>query len=139
MEVYAAIDLHASNSFLAVVDREGKSVFKRRLVNDPAILLKALDPYKKGMQGIAVESTFNCRQRWRATASRCKNSPGWVFIEMNGGMGGRRRPGARGRPSRDKADWFVWEEQRDDGPVHDEVYEVSGQNVILKRCRERAF
>jgi transposase len=59
MEVYAAIDLHASNSFLAVVDREGKRVFKRRLVNDSAILLSALEPYKEAMQGIAVESTFN--------------------------------------------------------------------------------
>jgi transposase len=59
MEVYAAIDLHASNSFLAVVDREGKRVFKRRLANDSAILLNALEPYRKGMQGIAVESTFN--------------------------------------------------------------------------------
>ncbi len=39
MEVYAAIDLHASNSFLAVVDPEDKRVFKRRLVNDSAILL----------------------------------------------------------------------------------------------------
>ena len=59
MEVYAAIDLHASNCFLAVVDREGKRVFKRRLANDSAILLQALEPYKQGMQGIAVESTFN--------------------------------------------------------------------------------
>jgi len=59
MEVYAAIDLHASNSFLAVVDREGKTVFKRRLVNDSAILLNVLEPYKEDMQGIAVESTFN--------------------------------------------------------------------------------
>jgi transposase len=59
MEVYAAIDLHASNSFLAVVDREGKRVFKKRLGNNSAILLNALEPYKEGMQGIVVESTFN--------------------------------------------------------------------------------
>lgn len=59
MEVYAAIDLHASNSFLAVVDREGKRVYKKKLVNDSAILLNALEPYKECMQGIAVESTFN--------------------------------------------------------------------------------
>jgi transposase len=59
MEVYAAIDLHASNSFLAVVDGEGKKGFQRRLVNDSGILLKALEPYKEGMRGIAVESTFN--------------------------------------------------------------------------------
>ncbi len=59
MEVYAALDLHASNSYLAVVEREGKRVFNRRLVNDSAVLLNALEPYKEGMQGIAVESTFN--------------------------------------------------------------------------------
>ncbi|MGB6068344.1 MAG: hypothetical protein WBG50_26340 [Desulfomonilaceae bacterium] len=59
MEVYAGIDLHASNSFLAVVDRECKRAFKGRLVNDSSILLNALEPYKEGMQGIAVESTFN--------------------------------------------------------------------------------
>ena len=59
MEVYAGIDLHASNSFLAVVDREGKTVFKRRLLNDSAIVLSVLEPYRECMQGIAVESTFN--------------------------------------------------------------------------------
>ena len=59
MEVYVGIDLHASNSFLAVVDREGKTVFKRRLVNDSAMVLSVLEPYKECMQGIAVESTFN--------------------------------------------------------------------------------
>ena len=42
-----------------MLDREGKRVFKRKLVNDSAILLNALEPYKEGMQGIAVESTFN--------------------------------------------------------------------------------
>jgi transposase len=41
------------------IDREGKRVFKRRLVNDSAILLNALKPYKEHIQGIAVESTFN--------------------------------------------------------------------------------
>jgi transposase len=59
MEVYAAIDLHASNSYLAVVDREGKRMLKRRLANDLSTLLHVLEPYKQDMQGIAVESTFN--------------------------------------------------------------------------------
>jgi transposase len=59
VEVYAGIDLHASNNVLAVVDREGKKVFKRRLGNDSSIILDVLGPYKEGMQGIAVESTFN--------------------------------------------------------------------------------
>jgi transposase len=59
VEVYAGIDLHARNNVLAVVDREGKKVLKRRLGNDSSIILDVLEPYKEGMQGIAVESTFN--------------------------------------------------------------------------------
>jgi len=59
VEVYAGIDLHARNSVLAVMDREGKKVLKRRLGNDASIILDVLEPYKEGMQGIAVESTFN--------------------------------------------------------------------------------
>jgi transposase len=59
MGLYAGIDLHASNSFLAVVDREGKSLFRKRLSNDSSILLNVLEPYKEAMRGIAVESTFN--------------------------------------------------------------------------------
>lgn len=58
MEVYAVIDLHESNSFLAVVDREGKKVLKGRFVNDSAILLNAIEPYKEGMQGIAVATYY---------------------------------------------------------------------------------
>ena len=59
MGVYAAIDLHASNCFLAVVDGEGKKVLNRRLVNDSSLLLRVLEPYRPDMQGIVVESTFN--------------------------------------------------------------------------------
>jgi hypothetical protein len=59
VEVYAGIDLHVSNNVLAVMDREGKKVLKRRLGNDSSIILDVLEPYKECMQGIAVESTFN--------------------------------------------------------------------------------
>ena len=57
---------------------------------------------------------------------------------MNEGIRERRRPGARGRPSRDKAEWFVSEELGDDTLEHDGVYDVSGQKVILNRRRKMA-
>ena len=59
MELYTGIDLHSSNSFLAVVDQEGKWMFKKKIANDPSILLHALEPYRANMQGVTVESTFN--------------------------------------------------------------------------------
>ena len=57
--LYAAFDLHSSNSYLAIIDEEGKRVFSRKLPNDPDRILAALGPHTKKMAGIAVESTYN--------------------------------------------------------------------------------
>jgi transposase len=59
MQVYAGIDLHANNNFLAVVDEDGKRLFRKKLPNDPEVILGALDPVKKMLAGAVVESTFN--------------------------------------------------------------------------------
>jgi len=59
MQVYAGIDLHANNNYLAGVDAEGKRLFKKKLPNDPDMILGALDPVKKDLAGVVVESTFN--------------------------------------------------------------------------------
>jgi transposase len=59
MKLYAGFDLHSSNNYLAIVDAEGKRVFKKKLHNDPDIILGELKPYRKRIAGIAVESTFN--------------------------------------------------------------------------------
>lgn len=57
--LYAAFDLHASNSYLAIIDAEGKRVFSKKIPNDPELIVAALSPYTKKMSGIAVESTYN--------------------------------------------------------------------------------
>jgi transposase len=44
---------------MAVLDREGKKVYNKKLTNELELLLLALDPYKEGLAGVAVESTFN--------------------------------------------------------------------------------
>ena len=59
MELYTGIDLHSSNSYLAIIDKEGEKVFKRKLPNKPDEILDSLKPYKDGIAGIAVESTYN--------------------------------------------------------------------------------
>ena len=59
MKLYTGFDLHSSNNYLAIIDEKGKRVYKRRLENDPEIILTTLMPHKKKIVGIVVESTFN--------------------------------------------------------------------------------
>lgn len=59
MQLYSAFDLHSNNSFLGIIDKDGKRVFKRKLLNDPENILDTLKPFKKDIVGIAVESTYN--------------------------------------------------------------------------------
>jgi transposase len=58
-KLYAGMDLHSNNNYLGILDRQGKRMFKKRLSNIPEVILEALKPFKKGILGIVVESTFN--------------------------------------------------------------------------------
>ncbi|MHB8311260.1 MAG: IS110 family transposase [Metallibacterium sp.] len=59
MSLYAAIDLHSSNSVLAVMDGEGKALLQCRRPNELPRLLADLAPYRNDLVGVAVESTYN--------------------------------------------------------------------------------
>ena len=59
MSLYAAIDLHSSNSVLAVMDGEGKALLQCRRPNDLPRLLSDLAPDRNELVGVAVESTYN--------------------------------------------------------------------------------
>jgi transposase len=59
MGLYAAFDLHSSNSYLGIVEENGKRTFKRRLRNEPGMIRETLRPFKTDIVGIAVESTYN--------------------------------------------------------------------------------
>src|SRR5208337_4056409 len=55
----AGIDLHSNNLFCAIVDLDGKRVFEKKLPCELASVLAALQPFKKRLEKIAVESTYN--------------------------------------------------------------------------------
>lgn len=59
MKLYAGIDLHSNNSYMGIIDENGGRVFKRKLRNDPELIVTVLDPFKSDIEGIVVESTFN--------------------------------------------------------------------------------
>jgi hypothetical protein len=55
----AGIDLHSNNVMIGVMDMDGKRVASRKLDCDLNQIDKFLAPFKKRLQGIAVESTYN--------------------------------------------------------------------------------
>jgi transposase len=59
MRTYAGIDLHSSNCYLAVIDQQQARLFGKRLPNSLEQVQAALQPFKEGLCGVVVESTFN--------------------------------------------------------------------------------
>ena len=58
-ELYTGFDLHANNSYVGIINAEGKREARKRLPNDIGHILQFLEPYKAQMVGIVVESTYN--------------------------------------------------------------------------------
>jgi len=59
MEHFVGIDLHSSNSYIAIIDNDNKRVFKKKVKNDLQNVLHVVEPYGKEIKGIVVESTYN--------------------------------------------------------------------------------
>ncbi len=59
MELYSGIDLHSNNLTAAIMDETGKRILKKKLINDPEVVLATLEPYRTDLVGIVVESTYN--------------------------------------------------------------------------------
>ena len=60
MELHCGVDLHGDNGYYGIIDAEGKRVFRKRLPNELAAVLEALEPYREQLNhGVIVESTFN--------------------------------------------------------------------------------
>jgi transposase len=59
MKWYSGIDLHSNNSMVVVIDEADRVVYRRRLPNELAKVLEALEPYRAELAGVVVESTYN--------------------------------------------------------------------------------
>ena len=59
MKLYAGIDLHSSNNYIGILDKTDKRVFGKRVENHLPCVLSALEPFKKNLDGVVVESTYN--------------------------------------------------------------------------------
>jgi len=59
VKLYCGIDLHSNNHYVVIIDEQDKRLLEVRLSNELSATLKALEPYKSRICGVAVESTFN--------------------------------------------------------------------------------
>ena len=59
MNLYCGVDLHSTNSVVAVIDDQGKRVLRRRVPNDLHTISAILKPMKATLRGVVVESTYN--------------------------------------------------------------------------------
>ena len=58
-KVMAGIDLHSNNLVVGIMDQDGKRVGQQKLPCELTAVVKFLAPFKKRLEKVAVESTYN--------------------------------------------------------------------------------
>jgi len=59
MKLYGAIDLHSTNNVTVVINEQDQVVYEKRLPNDLSLIVRQLSTYRRSLEGIVVESTYN--------------------------------------------------------------------------------
>ena len=59
MKLYGGIDLHSNNSVINLIDEDSNVIIKKRMTNNLLAILLLLEPYRDGIDGLVVESTYN--------------------------------------------------------------------------------
>ena len=59
MKIMVGIDLHSNNAVCGLMDESGRRLLHKQLACDLSAILQLLKPYKKRIDTIAVESTYN--------------------------------------------------------------------------------
>lgn len=58
-QYYVGMDLHSNNTFIVILDAQGKKVWKGKLPNQLELIIKSLASFQEGVVGVVVESTYN--------------------------------------------------------------------------------
>jgi transposase len=56
---YSGIDLHSNNSVVIITDEQDRIVAEKRLPNELKKIIDFLEPWRDGLVGVVVESTYN--------------------------------------------------------------------------------
>ncbi len=58
-KVMAGIDLHSNNAMIGLVDMQGNRLQHKKVGCELKAVLEVLAPYKRRLEKVAVESTYN--------------------------------------------------------------------------------
>jgi transposase len=56
---YVGLDLHSTNTYIGIIDEEGRRIYKAKRLNYTALILNELEPFQEKVEGVVVESTYN--------------------------------------------------------------------------------
>ena len=56
---FCGVDLHSNNAMYVATDQQDKLLLKKRLSNWLPVVLESLEPFRKQLKVVAVESTYN--------------------------------------------------------------------------------
>ncbi len=59
MGTYVGVDLHSNNGYYGIIDQDDERIFQKKLPNDLPLVLSTLEPFRQGVEGIVIESTYN--------------------------------------------------------------------------------
>ena len=59
MRHYVGLDLHSTNTYIGIIDEEGRRIYKGKRLNYTALILNELEPFQEKVAGVVVESTYN--------------------------------------------------------------------------------
>jgi transposase len=77
MELYVGMDLHSNNTYVGILDKATQEkVYNKRLPNDLPKIVYELEPFRKNIKAITVESTYN----WYWLVDGLKDSGYEVFL-----------------------------------------------------------
>ena len=141
MGLYAGIDLHANNSYLAVIDETDELVVAKRYRNDLGLICKALEPHRDEVRGIAVESTFNWywlvdgleAEGYRVHLVNTLAAQQYQGAQVHGRQDRRPLVGAHAA-TRDPADWLDLPQEVSE-PF--EIFCAGGAQLVRQRTASR--
>ena len=59
MKLSGGTDLHSTNVVTKLIDEDDRVVYRKKQGCDLKLILKGLEPFQDGIEGLAVESTYN--------------------------------------------------------------------------------
>lgn len=69
--LFGAFDLHSNNNHLAIIDGEDNRVYRKKLPNQPDVILAELEPFRDCLAGIVGRSRYAADKSQKIATAVC--------------------------------------------------------------------